>query len=98
MPCRDDRDDCRQDYSDLQTKLDKVTRLLCGVCRATEKAGGGKLIAANKELNTWWKQHQEADRRREAAEQAERDQQAKRQAALDKLSPEERKLLNIRIS
>lgn len=44
-------------------------------------------------LATWWENHQEADRKREKAEQAEIKRQQLRASALAKLTPEEAEAL-----
>ena len=48
-----------------------------------------------RDLANWWEDHQEVDRKREAKEAADRELAAKRKAALEKLSPEERKVLGL---
>ena len=47
------------------------------------------------ELQMWWRDHQEADRRREEKERQKAAEDALRAAALAKLSPEERKVLGL---
>lgn len=58
---------------------------------------------SREELMLWWREHREADakRRREEYEAAEKarkkaEREAERQKVLEKLSPEERKLLGVK--
>jgi hypothetical protein len=47
------------------------------------------------DLKAWWERHQEFDRQREAAERAERQREQERLAAIQKLTPAERKMLGL---
>jgi hypothetical protein len=113
MPCRDYQDEpgsVRTEYVDnpeTRKRLDNVTALLCGLC---SKLKGQELfnhiLANDKKLAAWWKDHQEMDRRRIAAERAAeekkrkaREAKKKKEAlakkALSKLSLEEREALGL---
>lgn len=61
MPCYDSRDS--NDREQLQKRCDKLARMLCRMC---EKYEGLVPINfwLNKELKTWWLQHQKLDRKR----------------------------------
>jgi hypothetical protein len=74
-------------------KLDKVTDLLCSVCQQIESGAVLKTVPAY--LEKWWKEHKAADKERDR-KLAEFDRQENvKRAALEKLTPEEKKLLRI---
>jgi hypothetical protein len=50
----------------IRDKIDKLTRMLCGMCKRFDAAGYGPSF--EKEVADWWKEHQEADRKREEKE------------------------------
>lgn len=50
----------------------------------------------SRKVHNWWKSHKEADNRRRAYEEAERQKTELRNAALNKLTPEERKALGLK--
>lgn len=91
MPCRSDYP--TEDYynSRLRAELDEVTNMLCGVLRNYDT-----VLTLSPETRKWWKAHQEADRRREAAEAKRREADRKKAAALKKLTAEERKILGLK--
>ncbi len=100
MPCRDggcsEEENTSRRLVITQEKLDKVTRMLCGMITHLENTGFGDvhLGKADPELPVWWKAHQEEDRLRIAREKYERErkvQYAKDQIAnsLRDFSPEE---------
>jgi len=80
MPCYDPRDHatwrdieecrdrCDEEYNDLKAKYDKLTDLLCTVCRTMESDGMFTYIDENPELRAWWDEHKRLD-----AEKAERE-------------------------
>ena len=74
MPCRSDYPDIDYEAQNRKRELDKVTRLLCGLCKNVESQGGN-VGDFDSELAVWWKEHQEADRKREAKEAAEKARQ-----------------------
>jgi hypothetical protein len=95
MPCRSDYGDAHND-SGLKTELDKVTRLLCGVCRDYERNYGLPVSAlGDVELGRWWEEHKAADAKRVAREKAAEEKEQKKRQALSKLTPEEKKLLGL---
>jgi hypothetical protein len=91
MPCRTEGGDTYES-AHLRRILDDVTRMLCAVLREREEGTPNPYTA---ELAQWWDRHKEADARRLAREQEEAQRKEQRQAALSKLTPEERKALNL---
>lgn len=64
----------RQTVARLGGELDNVTALLCATMRCLEKFGPnevGSVLCTVPGLRDWWTKHQEFDRRRKAAEEAE---------------------------
>ncbi len=75
-----------------QERLDRATRVACEAFhRMTPNQIGGMTL----EARTWWKNHQEADRRREEREEAERKRKQDRINALGKLSDRDKKVLGL---
>lgn len=68
--------------------LDAETSALCALLKEH-----GLKPSASLELQIWWRDHQEADRAREAREAAAHAAAVARAAALSKLTPEERRTL-----
>ena len=97
MPCSDGNygGTVYVDNPETMKRLDKVTRLLCGLCKTLTQSGLSKHIEADRELFKWWFDHQEVDRRRKEAEEKEAEKNRKLRVALDKLTDEEKKLLGI---
>ena len=108
MPCRDYDSDARPSVvyrddpktkkllEDKQTKLDLLARLLCFVMTNADATFLSKLAAVKKtaahgdaytELNVWWTEHQQEDRR---------ERKRLKQAALAKLTPEEKEALGLK--
>lgn len=97
MPCRDDRNDCYEN-PETRRRLDKVTRLLCGLCRKITKRGFMtriEFIDDNEELKIWWEEHQEADLRRIERENLQKQKEKRKKEALAKLNLEDRKILGL---
>ncbi len=79
-------------------RADRLARMLCGVMttlKAYHPVIVRELCAEDKELADWWKQHQEFDRRRIERENADKAKKQAKNAALAKLTPEERKALGL---
>lgn len=107
MPCRDWEGVAESGYSSseyhaLQHRCDKLARMLCEVM--THCCGKGLIDAGvfSKETQEWWIKHQEDDRNNrklEAAkkkrEEAEKERKKQRQELINKMSPEERKILGL---
>ena len=108
MPCRDGGPDDFVQVSvaeqwSLHERLDLATRLLCRLLSKLEAEGLTDKFM-DQEMASWWRRHQELDRARIAAEEAEKKRvkeirsKAQREArlrreALKKLSPAERAAL-----
>jgi len=88
MPC--------QSYSDRdllafsRKEIDDLTRMLCAICRDTERRGFGM---PNDEITTWWTDHKRKDAERKARESASMERSAVREKALLKLTQVEREVL-----
>lgn len=102
MPCNDGGYPSfmhAEDVREFNKKIDKLTRMLCGLCKAVDRVQDAELnmelIDSVKGLRQWWNKHQAIDRKREASEKAERERMRKVKAALKKLTPEELELLGI---
>jgi hypothetical protein len=96
MPCRDLDADNRY-IAELQGKVQRLTGLLCEACGLLD-SGEWDIVGwpmASDELKGWWLAHSDADRARKAEEQAQAQQQALYEAALAKLTPEERRILGL---
>ena len=98
MPCRDNWGTA-EDFAEYQRKIDKLTRMLCGLCKVVEDFTDGDddvmVIDKVKNLRKWWNAHQAADRKREARQKVEKEKRRKISIALSKLTDEERELLGI---
>lgn len=94
MPCSDGGPSY---YDDTETKkrLDKVTRLLCGLCRRLTDRSRKFHITDDAELAKWWDNHQEQDRVRFVRKRKERKEKEAKLKALTKLTPRERQLLGL---
>ena len=81
--------DTRIPYYGLPNTLNEHTEMLCYYCQHHDVKG------CSLELQIWWRNHQEADKRR-IKEELESEQTIKdREIALAKLTPYERKLLGV---
>lgn len=87
MPCHDPDDSPTYLYG----RISNLTRMLCGLCQATED----RMEYWPADVAEWWKAHQEDDRKRRAAEEAREREKELRAQALSKLSPEERRALRL---
>ena len=95
MPCRDWGDNPSVVYRDdpeTRRRLDLATRVACAALRTLSKEAINNLP---QEVRVWWEKHQEMDRRREVAERNQRQKEAAKKRALNKLTPEERKALGV---
>lgn len=68
---------------------DKMTAELCKRLQFVD------VTKYSPEMQIWWRDHQESDQKRIAKEKAEEQRQMQRQAALSKLTPDERKVLGL---
>lgn len=94
MPCRDwsQSEVVVRDDPEVRRRLDLATRVACTTLRSLRAS---EIKHLPEEVQRWWAAHQEEDRRREAREAAERERKALKKKALDKLTPAERKALNL---
>jgi hypothetical protein len=81
------------EYSaELSRDVDKLTRMLCEMCR---RADAGKKGMPDGETAKWWKEHQKLDARREREEREERERKETAKKAFGKLSKKEREALGL---
>lgn len=90
MPCRDYGYE-EMERREREERHHRITRLLCEAC-ALLKANG---IVGSDDLEDWREAHERADRQERARERQQAKEIEERKAALQKLSPYERKLLGI---
>lgn len=89
-----------QEYYGNPIYLDEAVVLLCATISKMTQAQGDRIVynarsKQSRELADWWEEHQAADRKREAREKTDRERQATKRRALAKLTPAERKALNL---
>lgn len=108
MPCNDgggyrDSPVEYRDNPEVKKRLDRATRLLCGLCKVMSH---DEMTHQTSELQVWWAKHQVEDNKRAAAEvKAERKKKVaaakkrektkQRKAGLAKLSNKERQALGL---
>ena len=95
MPCTDPFADAQADR-EQRRRLDAATRLLCGLCKYVENRISGKVIGHIYGLTNWWEEHKKKDEERMECERFEEHRRKVKQAALSKLTDEERKVLGLR--
>ncbi len=74
-----------------QSHLDKKVAELCSKLQKDKNIKKRSL-----EMQIWWRDHQKADKAREKREAKEKSDNAARKKALAKLTPAEKKLLNLK--
>ncbi len=102
MPCNDGRD-ARIVYVENLEKVDQLTRMLCSLCRAVDSYNSEyrdvTIIHMPNNVRDWWKQHKEADEKREEAARKRAETMKKkkklRRSGLSKLTDEERTVLGL---
>lgn len=72
-----------------KAKADKLVETLCKALQTTD------VSKRSLEMQIWWRDHQEADRKRLIHEAAEAKQTADRQAVIARLAPHELELLGL---
>lgn len=79
----------------LAREVNNLTRWLCAALKNLEvsAAPGASALPNEPGLREWWNDHQRRDREREAQERIDTERARVREAALAKLSPEERDAL-----
>lgn len=86
-----------RDIRALKQEADKLARIACKALQALEDMGKEDFILLkDDEVREWWQQHQEADRRARAAEEAKRLKKEARARAIAKLTDEEKVLLGLK--
>lgn len=110
MPCRSYDDEVTYGpagSNETRAKLDMLARIACRALTALEEIADGAGIAStidnvltDKEVLDWWPAHKAADaaekRRKEAAAKKSREAKKRRDVALAKLTPEDRKALGLK--
>ncbi len=64
MPCRNGYDDCNDG---LSKRFEELTQLLCSACNRLEEKDSA-YFPMNPQLDRWWAEHNEEDRKRRMAE------------------------------
>lgn len=95
MPCTDYQSDL-DNYTNIKNKLDKTTRLLCSLCsKLTNQELFNHILSNDEELAKWWSKHQVEDRLSKQLKEKQERIKKQKERALAKLTPEEKKLLNL---
>lgn len=101
MPCFDGRENERivepSDYRELK----RIEAVLCSIVR---KQGLDFVLNSMDaecgvdaaQVAKWWERHTRSDRARKLREMEERIEKAKKEKAISKLTPEERKILGVK--
>ena len=95
MPCRDYRDDVRHDDEQLRRRLTVFAQQMC---RAMETLETNNLLHSARitpNMRDWWRDHKEADARRQEEDAEEKRQDRIKARALKKLNPADRKALGL---
>ena len=93
MPCSDGGGYHRDNHE----REDMLARIACAALTELERLGQEDFILLqNDEVREWWAEHKEFDRLRQEQERKIQEMQRKRKEALDKLTPEEKKILGIK--
>lgn len=104
MPCHVDVDP-DQERRELEKKFthnSKVAEMLCAMMKGLEAHGNMQAVynsmtnKMQKRVRDWWSEHQERDRKKEEAEQRDQHERTRRANALEKLTPEEGRLLGVK--
>ncbi len=106
MPCRsdydnyDDRTNARVSREDdLINEVNRTTRFACEALTLLEKMEtqpGSSIAKLSEDTRKWWRKHKKSDKKRIQREEALKHIEDKKQAALNKLTPEEKKLLGLK--
>lgn len=93
MPCSDGG--YREEYQ--RDREDMLARIACAALTELERIGQEDfLLLSNDEVREWWADHKEFDRQRLEQERQIAELKRRKQAALDKLSDEEKLLLGLK--
>lgn len=85
----------RGEHTDVYKELRAAVKVACELSHILRDDSP---LEISKETVAWLMKHEKADKRLELKAIKEEERQKKIQAALDKLTPEDRRLLQIRIS
>ncbi len=106
MPCKDYEDLRFVRDEKLRRENAMLEASLCAILTSLEKKNEIRTFLNDVDwkeagvpastLFSWWVNHKEQDAKRRACEEAERAKKEARQAALAKLTPEERKALGLK--
>ena len=92
---------CMGPYSDRELldragrENDKLTRMMCNMCRNLEAGDDYNYIPRVRGLITWWKEHKRLDAKRETEERETEKMEKLRKKAISKLSKKERESLGL---
>lgn len=95
MPCMSYEADYTPTDS-TKSLRDKLARIACKAMTQLERVDPTNNLFKNKEAKDWWTEHKIADARAMDAKRKQAEAKALRKAALDKLTPEEKKVLGVR--
>jgi hypothetical protein len=102
MPCNSYESDWARGSNDgevrrLKAVADRLARIACkAMTELTEQGRADFLLLRDEEVSTWWTKHQEDDRKEREREAARKRKEEIKNAALAKLSDEEKSALGIR--
>jgi hypothetical protein len=103
MPCRDYESDHyntsrSRDLAELKKQADRLARIACAAMTALEAEGKEDfLLLQNDEVREWWDAHKIADEKARVERETKKKLAALRKAALAKLSPDDIKVLDIKL-
>jgi hypothetical protein len=92
MSCTNYYDDDPDEEPGSRKRLDEVTRLLCGLCRALPNP---KTLDKVPGLRSWWRQHKVIDERRLRVERERAERAKLREQAQQKLTKAKWNALNV---
>lgn len=90
MPCMDGGP-TREEISRQNQDFEIITKLACRLCKEIEKRGE----KVPKFAKDWWERHKLADEERKRLEKVKKEKERRKQNALAKLSPEDKKALGL---
>ena len=86
--------DAEYSAQEARKEATKLARLLCKTMRRVEAEG--LVSQMPDDVQKWWKEHKRIDAEREERERKEREKKALAKKARSKLTPAERRALNLR--
>lgn len=88
MPCDSGMGGGYNGYYERQ-EIDKLTRLLCALCKQLEDSAGKSITFEDADLNYWWQNHKKLDAEKQRQAAIEKHKVFLRNQARAKLTPEE---------